>query len=90
MSTDTSNPNRVILRGLPAVLACIELHPKSLREIHASPKCVPSLSSHIIPLEALGVKLHTSSASDMSYIAGTDCDDVCAYHRLPIERKAEA
>ena len=83
MSTDTSNPNRVILRGLPAVLACIELHPKSLREIHASPKCVPSLSSHIIPLEALGVKLHTSSASDMSYIAGTDCDDVCAITMRP-------
>lgn len=83
MSTDTSNPNRVILRGLPAVLACIQLHPKSLREIHASPKCVPSLSSHIIPLEALGVKLHTSSASDMSYIAGADCDDICAITMRP-------
>lgn len=83
MSTDSSNPHRVILRGLPAVLSCIAIHPKSLREIHASPKCVPSLSPHIIPLESQGVKLHTSSATVMSNIAGVECHDICAVTMRP-------
>lgn len=83
MSTDTSNPNRLILRGLPAVLACIEQHPKSLREIHASAKWVASLSPHIIALETQGVKFRTSSPEDMSYVAGANCEDVCAITMRP-------
>ncbi len=78
MSHSEANPNRLVLRGLAAVLACIEHHPKSLREIHAAPAHVPALSPHIIKLEALGVKFRTSSVDDLSHFAEAHCDDVCA------------
>ena len=54
MSTDDANPNRLVLRGLDAVLACIQEHPKALREVHASAACVPALSPYVIALEAQG------------------------------------
>ena len=78
MSLSDANPNRLVLRGLEAVLACIEHHPKSIREIHATPTFVPALSPHIIKLEALGVKFRTSSIDDLSHLAEAHCEDVCA------------
>ena len=78
MSHSEANPNRLVLRGLAAVLACIEHHPKSLREIQATPAFVPALSPHIIKLEALGVKFRTSSVDDLSHFAEAHCEDVCA------------
>lgn len=83
MSTDTANPNRLVLRGLEAVLACITHHPKALREVHASAATVPAIAPHVIALEALGVKLRTSSASDMAYVCGAPCEDACAITMRP-------
>lgn len=83
MSTDAANPNRVVLRGLEAVLACIELHPKALREVHASAACVPAIAPHVIALESIGVKLRTSSPADMAYVCGAPCDDACAVTMRP-------
>lgn len=83
MSTDDANPNRLILRGLDAVLACIQEHPKALREVHASAACVPALSPYVIALEAQGVKLRTSSADDMSYLCEAPCHDACAITMRP-------
>lgn len=68
MSTDDANPNRLVLRGIDAVLACIQEHPKALREVHASAAFVAALSPYVIALEAQGVKLRTSSPDDMSYL----------------------
>lgn len=83
MSTDDANPNRLVLRGLDAVLACIAEHPKSLREVHASAACVPTLAPFVIALEAQGVKLRTSSADDMYYICDAPCTDACAVTMRP-------
>lgn len=83
MSTDDANPNRVVLRGLEAVLACIELHPKSLREIHASAASVPAIAPYVIALEAQGVRLRTSSPADMGYLCGAPCADACAVTMRP-------
>ena len=83
MSTDSQNPHRLILRGKDTVLACIKLHPKSLREIHASAKFVSELSPHIIALESQGVKFRTSSPEDMSHLCQTLCEDMCAITQRP-------
>ncbi len=83
MSTDAANPNRVMLRGLEAVLACIELHPKSLREVHASAASVPAIAPFVIALEAQGVKLRTTSPDEMTYLCGAPCDDACAVTMRP-------
>lgn len=83
MSANQQNPHQVILRGKDAVLACIHLHPKSLREIHASAKFVAELSPHIIALEAQGVKFRTSSPEDLSHLCDTLCTDMCAITQRP-------
>lgn len=83
MSTDEANPNRLVLRGIDAVIACILEHPKALREVHASSAFVGALSPHVIALEALGVKLRTSSPDDMSYLCEESCHDACAVTMRP-------
>jgi tRNA G18 (ribose-2'-O)-methylase SpoU len=83
VSTDSHNPHRLVLRGKEAVLACIKLHPKSLREIHASAKFVAELSPHIIEQESQGVKFRTSSPEDMSHLCQTLCQDMCAITQRP-------
>lgn len=83
MTHSDPHPNRLILRGLPSLLACLAHHPKALREVVATAAFAPNLAEHDATFAALGVKTRIVGPIELSQIAEAPCDDVCALTMRP-------
>ncbi len=83
MSTAEAHPHSLILRGKPAVLACLKYHPKALREVVTTAAYAPTLAEYQAELQELRVKLRIVGPIELSQIAQGRCDDVCALTQRP-------
>lgn len=83
MTQPNPHPNRLILRGLPSVLACLKHHPKALREVVATAAFAPNLAAHDAEFASLGVKTRIVGPVELSQIAEAPCDDVCSLTMRP-------
>lgn len=83
MTQPDPHPNRLILRGLSSLLACLHHHPKALREVVATAAFAPRLAEHDAAFAKLGVKTRIVGPIELSQIAEAPCDDVCALTMRP-------
>lgn len=72
MSLDQSNPNRVMLRTLPAILACFKAHPRALRELRASREVAQELLEVATWMGAEGLPATVVSSREVRELAGVD------------------
>lgn len=83
MSLDQSNPNRVALRSLPAILACFKHHPRALREL----RCTREVAEALMPVAAWmreqQLPADFTSARDVAELAGQTAE-ACAITARPV------
>jgi tRNA G18 (ribose-2'-O)-methylase SpoU len=78
-----AHPQRLVLRGFEAVLACLRHHPKALREVAASAEAAPRLAEHDEAFAQLGVRTRVAGPAELAQLAEGPCDDVCAVTQRP-------
>jgi len=83
MTPPDPHPHRLIIRGIKTLLACLEHHPKALREIVATAAFAPSLAEHNKAFTELGVKTRIVGPIELAETAEGPCDDVCALTMRP-------
>lgn len=72
MSLDQSNPNRVVLRSVEAVLACFKAHPRALRELRATREAAKELQEVAAWMGAQGLPATVDGAKEVRELAGSD------------------
>ena len=60
MTTPDPHPNRLVLRGMASLLACLQHHPKALREVAATAAFAPELAPYDAAFRELGVNFSIS------------------------------
>lgn len=83
MNTPDPHPNRLVIRGIDAVLACLRHHPKALREVVATAAFAPNLAEHDAAFVELGVKTRIVGPIELANTAEGPCEDVCALTMRP-------
>lgn len=82
MSLDQSNPNRVTLRGLPAILACFRQHPRALRELRCTREASESLREVAAWMRENQLPAEVTSAREVAELAGGPAE-ACAVTARP-------
>ena len=72
MSLDQANPNRVVLRTLPAILACFRDHPKALRELRATREAAKALQEVAAWRGAQGLPATVVGSKEVRELAEAD------------------
>ncbi len=72
MSLDQANPNRVVLRTLPAILACFRDHPKALRELRATREAAKALQEVAAWMGAQGLPATVVGSKEVRELAEAD------------------
>lgn len=83
MNTNDPHPNRLVIRGIAALLACLKHHPKALREVVATAAFAPNLAEHDAAFAELGVKTRIVGPIELAQTAEAPCEDVCALTMRP-------
>ncbi len=83
MNTPDPHPNRLVIRGIDALLACLKHHPKALREVVATAAFAPNLAEHDAVFAELGVQTRIVGPIELANTAEGPCDDVCALTMRP-------
>ena len=83
MNTNDPHPNRLVIRGIAALLACLKHHPKALREVVATAAFAPNLAEYDAAFAELGVKTRIVGPIELAQTAEGPCDDVCALTMRP-------
>ena len=83
MSLDQSNPNRVVLRTLPAILGCFRSHPKALRELRATREAAKALQEVAAWMGAQGLPATVAGSKEVRELAGADAV-ACAVTARPV------
>jgi tRNA G18 (ribose-2'-O)-methylase SpoU len=72
VSLDQANPNRVVLRTLPAILACFRDHPKALRELRATREAAKALQEVAAWMGAQGLPATVVGSKEVRELAEAD------------------
>jgi len=72
VSLDQANPNRVVLRTLPAILACFRDHPRALRELRATREAAKALQEVAAWMGAEGLPATVVGSKEVRELAGAD------------------
>jgi len=72
VSLDQANPNRVVLRTLPAILACFRAHPKALRELRATREAAKALQEVAAWMGAQGLPATVVGSKEVRELAEAD------------------
>ncbi|MFM7241354.1 MAG: hypothetical protein ACKO3A_04535, partial [Opitutia bacterium] len=83
MTTPDPHPNRLVLRGMASLLACLQHHPKALREVVATAAFAPELAPYDATFRELGVKTRIVGPIELAQTAEGPCEDVCALTMRP-------
>ncbi len=83
MSLDQSNPNRVILCGLPAILACFKHHPRALRELRATREASEGLREVATWMKSQQLPAEVCGSRDVEELAGAAVT-ACAVTARPV------
>ena len=83
MNTPDPHPNRLVIRGIDALLACLKHHPKALREVVATAAFAPNLAEHDAVFAELGVQTRIVGPIELANTAEGPCEDVCALTMRP-------
>ena len=83
MTTPDPHPNRLVLRGMASLLACLQHHPKALREVAATAAFAPELAPYDAAFRELGVKTRVVGPIELAQTAEGPCEDVCALTMRP-------
>ncbi|MEY4271925.1 MAG: SpoU rRNA Methylase family [Verrucomicrobiota bacterium] len=83
MTTPDPHPNRLVLRGMDSLLACLQHHPKALREVVATAAFAPALAPYDDTFRELGVKSRIVGPIELAQTAEGPCEDVCALTMRP-------
>lgn len=83
MSLDQSNPNRVTLCGLTAILACFRHHPRALRELRCTREAVEALMPTIAWMREQKLPADIVSARDVEELAGAPVE-ACVVTARPV------
>lgn len=83
MTAPDPHPNRLVLRGMSTLLACLQHHPKALREVVATAAFAPNLTPYDETFRELGVKTRIVGPIELAQTAEGDCADVCALTMRP-------
>jgi len=83
VNTNDPHPNRLVIRGIAALLACLKHHPKALREVVATAAFAPNLAEYDAAFAELGVKTRIVGPIELVQTAEGPCDDVCALTMRP-------
>ena len=83
MNIHDPHPNRLVIRGIAALLACLKQHPKALREVVATAAFSPNLAEYDTAFAELGVKTRIVGPMELAQTAEGPCDDVCALTMRP-------
>lgn len=83
MTNIDPHPNRLIIRGHSALLACLQHHPRALREVVATPAFAANLAEHDAVFAELGVSTRIVTSLELAHTAEGPCTDVCALTMRP-------
>lgn len=83
MNQPDPHPNRLVIRGIAALLACLQHHPKALREVLATAAFAPRLAEHDAVFAELGVTTRIVGPLELAQTAEGPCEDVCALTMRP-------
>ena len=83
MNQQDPHPNRLVIRGIAALLACLKHHPRALREVVATATFAPQLAEHDAAFAELGVQTRIVGPMELAQTAEGPCDDVCALTMRP-------
>ena len=83
MSLDQSNPNRVALRGIPAILACFRHHPRALRELRCTRESAEALREVAAWMRENQLPADVTPARDVAELAGLPAE-ACAVTARPV------
>jgi len=68
---------------MASLLACLQHHPKALREVAATAAFAPELAPYDAAFRELGVKTRIVGPIELAQTAEGPCDDVCALTMRP-------
>jgi tRNA G18 (ribose-2'-O)-methylase SpoU len=72
VSLDQANPNRVVLRTLPAILACFRAHPRALRELRATREAAKALQEVAAWMGEQGLPASVVGSKEVRELAEAD------------------